>query len=569
MPASLLAIMCFSCNDDEPPVKNKSLSLEEVAILTQKSTKELSFTLGEDIKNKEIILVGNNPNDKYMEIKAPEFTYPKEWSIKIMPNETPENGKIKFKPGENELKYTLSGKFPDKEQSAEIKVAFAGKISTIALKLSSTVIKETESKELKLPSIVIEETMPKELIVGKNSRGEKVELTISPSEEVNGYYPIDISKSMTIAGQKNGLSVKIEGDSSITLEKGKKTKATYVIEGTPESDGDAMIKITIAATTKEIKIPIRYLRADEASFKLMDDNAKIEKTFSEQSPLDANTETTLSIKRVDDKEGEVKMKPSEVLAPVDLVNGIRTDLKEDGETIFKKSEQKTFSYTMKGTPLNLNKHNLTFKLKNNSLKIVQTFNVSEKKDKDGKTRLHIAAEKDIIKDINALIDKGAEVNAEDKYGYTPLHWAAMNKNTAAIKLLLEKGAKVSAEGKYNKVTPLHLAAETGIVEPVMALIEKGAEVNAEDKYDYTPLHWAARKGQAKVIEALTAAKAQINAKGKDGYTSLHLAAAAINNYKGAIKALIKAGADKKTTNKYGKKPFDITSDEELKKLLTP
>jgi ankyrin repeat protein len=84
---------------------------------------------------------------------------------------------------------------------------------------------------------------------------------------------------------------------------------------------------------------------------------------------------------------------------------------------------------------------------------------------------------------------------------TALHGASSNGHTESVKALLEKGADVNAENHFNRGfllpvsegpwleilsapcrhTALHLASRNGHTESVKALLEKGAAVNAENK----------------------------------------------------------------------------------------
>ena len=57
----------------------------------------------------------------------------------------------------------------------------------------------------------------------------------------------------------------------------------------------------------------------------------------------------------------------------------------------------------------------------------------------GHTALIVAARFGYIKIVQALLDRGAEVNAEDNYGHTALYWAIKNKKAAVVELLEAAG----------------------------------------------------------------------------------------------------------------------------------
>ena len=171
---------------------------------------------------------------------------------------------------------------------------------------------------------------------------------------------------------------------------------------------------------------------------------------------------------------------------------------------------------------------------------------------DGLTPLHEAARDDDVSEVNALLAKGAEVNAKDRDGYTPLHAAALLGHVNVVNALLSKGAEVNAKMTYGWM-PLQLAAKYGHVDVVNALLSKDAEVDAKDEDGYTPLHDAACNGHVNVVNALLAKGAKVDAKDRDGYTPLH--EAADSGHVNVVNALLAKGAEVNTEDKYAWTPL--------------
>lgn len=88
---------------------------------------------------------------------------------------------------------------------------------------------------------------------------------------------------------------------------------------------------------------------------------------------------------------------------------------------------------------------------------------------------------------------------------TLLHLASYGNCAKVAKALIENGADVNAEYD-NKITPLHIAVHHGHKDIVDILIAEGAKVNAEDNKGWTPLHIAATHGHEKIVQALSKAK---------------------------------------------------------------
>ncbi|MFL6145078.1 MAG: ankyrin repeat domain-containing protein [Labedaea sp.] len=118
---------------------------------------------------------------------------------------------------------------------------------------------------------------------------------------------------------------------------------------------------------------------------------------------------------------------------------------------------------------------------------------------------------------------------------------------------------------YEGDTALHAAAFAYDVEIARELVTRGADLRARNRRGAEPLHAAAigapgtanwnPTGQREVIEYLVDAGADPNAAAMGGVTPLHRAVR--NRCSAAVDALLRAGADPRTTNDHGSTPSDL------------
>ncbi|UIP91429.1 ankyrin repeat domain-containing protein [Wolbachia pipientis] len=113
------------------------------------------------------------------------------------------------------------------------------------------------------------------------------------------------------------------------------------------------------------------------------------------------------------------------------------------------------------------------------------------KDGEKVTLLHLAASCNLENIVNALIEKGANVNEKGAGGKTPLCGAVLCDNMVMVDALIKEGADVNSVDILRR-TPLHWAALRGNMVMVDALIKKGADVNSVDMWGETPLHYLDR-----------------------------------------------------------------------------
>ena len=131
---------------------------------------------------------------------------------------------------------------------------------------------------------------------------------------------------------------------------------------------------------------------------------------------------------------------------------------------------------------------------------------------DGTTALHWAVHRDDGDIAALLIGAGADVTAANRYGVAPIALASLNGSASMLTRLLAAGAdanRAQPEGE----TALHTTARTGRVEAVRVLLDHGADVNAAEQWrGQTALMWAAAEGHAAAVRELIARGAEIHAR---------------------------------------------------------
>ena len=129
------------------------------------------------------------------------------------------------------------------------------------------------------------------------------------------------------------------------------------------------------------------------------------------------------------------------------------------------------------------------------------------------TALTGAAARGDLKEVNKLLDEGADLNEIDGHKQTAIKAAAVRGKTNMVRLLAERGADLNCKPPNSEAcTPLHMAAAMGHIDTVRTLIEKGADVNAKDKHNWTPLHYAISKNDAETVRILVQAGSDLEAQ---------------------------------------------------------
>ena len=107
-----------------------------------------------------------------------------------------------------------------------------------------------------------------------------------------------------------------------------------------------------------------------------------------------------------------------------------------------------------------------------------------------------------VRNVNILLDAGAEPNSVVLFSETPLHTAASMGYSDCVKVLLKFGAGIEILMGQMKMSALHLAAQEGNVDCVDHLLEAGASVRAENVRGQSPLHLAALAQSPETVELL-------------------------------------------------------------------
>ncbi len=183
-----------------------------------------------------------------------------------------------------------------------------------------------------------------------------------------------------------------------------------------------------------------------------------------------------------------------------------------------------------------------------------------RRDAEGRTRLHVSALEGNAAAAERLLASGADVERTLDNGVTPLMMAAFKGNREIVQLLLKAGADVRRTTPRG-TTALHYAAAGGDLPLVQCFLAAGAEVDARKPGGTTPLILAAQNGHANAIDTLLEAGANVNRRLADqAITGLMLAAQ--NGHARAVSTLLRTGADSRKKDSSGRTALDYARANE-------
>jgi hypothetical protein len=121
------------------------------------------------------------------------------------------------------------------------------------------------------------------------------------------------------------------------------------------------------------------------------------------------------------------------------------------------------------------------------------------------TALCEAATLGLIRSVNFLIDKGANINLPGAFDMTPLMKACSSGKAKGSRIalrLLEANADVNYVRKSDDMTALKFAVHDAAPEVIQALIDRGAQVDGPPGTDQTALMIAARSNHVEACKVL-------------------------------------------------------------------
>ena len=112
--------------------------------------------------------------------------------------------------------------------------------------------------------------------------------------------------------------------------------------------------------------------------------------------------------------------------------------------------------------------------------------------------LHLAVHYQNTSMVEALLNRGARLDAVDDVYATPLHYAAYVGDAAVAELLLERGACIDALDAFHR-SPCMEAASALKPDALDVLFKRGANVHLSDQQGQTILHRAALAGRTRQL----------------------------------------------------------------------
>jgi ankyrin repeat protein len=170
--------------------------------------------------------------------------------------------------------------------------------------------------------------------------------------------------------------------------------------------------------------------------------------------------------------------------------------------------------------------------------------------------LMIASSRGYDSEVEKLLNRGADIEAETSEGATPLIFAVANNHLTTVKTILLHHPELNKMTLVSE-TPLLIAVKNNNLEIAEALIRAGADIDLDDRQNATPLHHATLNGNFYLTDLLLYYEADCNRKTIDGTTPLMAAIWA--GHADIADLLIQYGANMEARDDGGFTPFLIAA----------
>ena len=152
--------------------------------------------------------------------------------------------------------------------------------------------------------------------------------------------------------------------------------------------------------------------------------------------------------------------------------------------------------------------------------IKKGFNL-DMQDKDGKTPLMIAVEKNNIEIVKLLYNKGCNLDIQDKKGDTALIFSLRYRNHSILKFLVDKGSNLNIREKDGETALIICASIFNTITFAKIFIEKGnCDLNIQDNNGITALSHAVVNNNSNLTKLLIENHADLNIQDNTGKTAL-------------------------------------------------
>lgn len=173
--------------------------------------------------------------------------------------------------------------------------------------------------------------------------------------------------------------------------------------------------------------------------------------------------------------------------------------------------------------------------------IEKNFQVNMPSSYDGKTPLHLAAERNRFDVFKLLVSNGACLESIDKYTNTILHVAAKSGSKEMIQFIIANSKQnIDTQNDFGQ-TPLHIAAEAQRDEIIKLLVLKQADIKLNNCYGNNTLHYIASYGSSELFEYLIERGAELNSTNNKDETPFYIASK--RNDLDLLKVLVDKGAN--------------------------